>query len=148
MKGSRATSVKEAGTNKVGSTYSVIKYKVKPDVDIKAMLKRLYEQKFTEPLTKFTSAIGERLREVSYGSRKSSSKQSFSSPTTLKSTDASFQNNKSVVASKVGLHETVSFIRCTRNDVHFNHRDIYKKVNRTYSHFLGNVIVTVNICPC
>ena len=32
--------------------------------------------------------------------------------------------------------------------MHFNNRDIYNEISRTYSHFRRNVIATVNFSPC
>ena len=89
------------------------------------MLKRLYEQEFTEPPNKFSSIIGEALREVSYDDQiflKLMDQETvqvsnhYQVPLPLKSPDVNFSNNKSVTKKKLSnLHEKVNFIRCTRN---------------------------------
>ena len=121
----KRTAVKEAGNKKVGSHYFVKEKKIKPDVNIKAILKRLYEQEFTEPPTKFSSIIGEALREVSSDDKiflKLMDQETvqvsndYQVPLPLKSPDINFPNNKSVAMKKLSnLHEKVNFIRCTKN---------------------------------
>ena len=39
----------EAGSNKIGRHYFAAENKLKPDDDVKSMLKKIYEQEFTEP---------------------------------------------------------------------------------------------------
>ena len=38
----------EAGSNKISRHYFTVENKLKPDDDVKSMLKKIYEQEFTE----------------------------------------------------------------------------------------------------
>ena len=58
--------VKEAGSNKIANHYFAVENRVRSNEEIPAMLKKLYEGEFTEPQVKFSSIIGETLKEVSY----------------------------------------------------------------------------------
>ena len=48
----------EAGSNKVSRHCIAVENKLKADDDVKSMLKKIYEQEFTEPNMRFTSVIG------------------------------------------------------------------------------------------
>ena len=56
----------EGGSKRVGRHYFTVENKLKPDHDVKSTLKKIYEQKFTEPNMRFTSVIGEATGDVSY----------------------------------------------------------------------------------
>ena len=60
------TAVMEGGSKRVGRLYFTVENKLKPDHDVKSTLKKIYEQKFTEPNMRFTSVIGEATGDVSY----------------------------------------------------------------------------------
>ena len=60
------TTVMEADSNKVSRHYFAVENKLTPDVDVKSMLKKIYEQEFTEPNMRFASVIGETTGDVSY----------------------------------------------------------------------------------
>ena len=50
----------QAGSNKVSRYYFAVENKLKPDDDVKSVLKIFYEQEFTEPNMRFTSVIGKK----------------------------------------------------------------------------------------
>ena len=94
----------EAGSNKVGRHYFSLENKLTPDDDLKSMLKKIYEQEFTEPYMRFTSVIGERSGYVSYDDQiflRSMDQETaqvdnhYEVSLPLKSTDVTFPSNKS-----------------------------------------------------
>ena len=56
----------EAGSNKIGRHYFAVENKLTADDDVKPILKKMYEQEFTEPNMRFTSVTGETAGDVSY----------------------------------------------------------------------------------
>ena len=56
----------EAGSNKVSRHIFAMENKLTTDDDVKSMLKKNYEQEFTEPNMRLTSVIGETTGDMSY----------------------------------------------------------------------------------
>ena len=95
------TAVMEAGSNKVSRHYFAVENKLKPDDDVKSMLKKIYEQEFTEPNMRFTSVIGETTGDVSFDDQiflrimdqeTVQVDNHYEVPLPLKSTDVTFPN--------------------------------------------------------
>ena len=58
--------VREAGSNKIAGHCFAVEERIKSNEEIPAMLKKIYEGKFTEQQLKFSSIIGEPLGEISH----------------------------------------------------------------------------------
>ena len=56
----------QAGSNKVSRHYFAGENKLKPDDDVKSVLKKIYEQEFTEPNMRFISVIGKTTGDAYY----------------------------------------------------------------------------------
>ena len=104
------TAVMEAGSNKVSRHYFAVENKLKPDDDVKSMLKKIYEQEFTEPNMRFTSVIGETTGDVSFDNQiflrimdqeTVQVDNHYEVPLPLKSTDVTFPNNKSAAMKRL-----------------------------------------------
>ena len=104
------TAVMEAGSSKVGRHYFAEENKLTPDDDVKSMLKKIYEQEFTEPGMRFTSVIGETTGDVSYDDQiflrlmdqeTVQVDNHYEVLLPLKSTDVTFPNNKSAAMKRL-----------------------------------------------
>ena len=102
--------VMEAGSNKVSRHYLAVEKKLTPDDDVKSMLKKIYEQVFTEAYMRFTSVVGETTESVSYdgqiflrlmGQETLQVDNHYEVPLPLKSTVVTFPNNKSAAMKRL-----------------------------------------------
>ena len=104
------TAVVEAGSNQVDRHYFPVENKLTPDDYVKSLLKRIYEEDFTEPGITFTSFIGETTGEMFYDDQIFSRLMDQETvqvdnhcevPLPLKSTDVTFRNNKSAAMKRL-----------------------------------------------
>ena len=104
------TAVMEAGSSTVGRHYFAVENKLTPDDDVKSMLKKIYEQEFTEAGMRFTSVIGETTGDVSYDDQiflrlmdqeTVQVDNHYEVPLPLKSTDVTFPNKKSAAMKRL-----------------------------------------------
>ena len=100
----------EADSNKVGRQYFAVENKVTPDDDVKSMLKKIYEQEFTEPNMRFTIVTGETAGDMSYDNQiflRLMDREivqvvnHYEVLLPLKSTDVNFPNNKSAAMKRL-----------------------------------------------
>ena len=103
------TAVMEAGRSTVGRHYFAVENKLTLDDDVKSMLKKIYEQEFTEAGMRFTSVIGETTGDVSYDDQiflrlmdqETVQVDNHYVPLPLKSTDVTFPNKKSAAMKRL-----------------------------------------------
>ena len=100
----------EAGSNKVSRHYFAVENKLKPDDDVKSMLKKIYEQEFIDPNMRFISVIGETTGDVSYDNQiflrlmdqeTVQVDNHYEVLLPLKSTNVTFPNNKSAAMKRL-----------------------------------------------
>ena len=100
----------EAGSKKVSKHYFAVENKLKPDDDVKSMLKKNYEQEFTEPNMRFTNVIGEITGDGSFDDQiflrimdqeTVQVDNHYEVPLPLKSTDVTFPSNKSAAMKRL-----------------------------------------------
>ena len=104
------TAVMEAGSNKIGRHYITVENKLTPDDNVKSMFKKIYEQEFNESNMRFTSVIGRTTGYLSHDNQiflrlmdqeTVQVDNHFEVPLPLKSTDVTFQNNKSAAMKRL-----------------------------------------------
>ena len=112
------TAEMEAGSNKISRHYFTVENKLKPDDDVKSMLKKIYEQEFTESNMIYWCYWGDKGRCVLWqpnipevkGRRNCTGWQSLWSPVTIKVNRCHLPKQQVCCHEEVTLHEMKSLI--------------------------------------